>query len=330
MMTWFIILLGVAWWCAIRHVRTDIPLSADGFMIRNMTYTDDAVSAPYCWRPLAPWVGRVIGLKGGSIVGTIAFVYLCVRIVGDPIAAPLVALAIVFSPFYGEFFLWYWDYGDAINCAVTAWCVLATMTGSYWVVVPLVLVGFARESAALAVAVWVFAFHAASGAWTTGLLLAILPCAALTIAYTTRKEDRDNRHPLVEADRAATFRRWITFKTKSTGGHALVTFWHTLRPLRGFVLAVPFVFPYIQPSFRCGLLAFIPLAILAIPASGQSRAWGYGLPFLLPFVGRLAPEYICLLALVHVWYWGTGVAYFDETGGKHRFNAVERKWTALG
>jgi hypothetical protein len=134
-------------------------------------------------------------------------------------------------------------------------------------------------------------------------------------SYLLRNEDKENRHPLVEKTPYETLVRWV----KAKGTHVL-SYAHTVQALRGLAFTVPFMWGEVGNFARLGLLGFIPIWLLALPASGQSRIICYGFGLLIPFAAALPPGWLWLVVMLQ-WFWPVDYRLFDE-GGNVQFAYV--------
>jgi hypothetical protein len=170
------------------------------------------------------------------------------------------------------------------------------------VAVPLLLLaGLCRETLVAALAVVALLW------WP---IVAPLPVATGLLAYFTRKQDRENTHPLVEDTIYGTIRKWLRDKAAGSIRYAGV-----FQPFRGALFAVPFMWAAVSPFARISLVALPVAWLFSLPASGQTRIVLYGIGPVLAFVAACPPEWAAVLAMLS-WWWPVELYHHDERGTK--------------
>ena len=64
---------------------------------------------------------------------------------------------------------------------------------------------------------------------------------------------------------------------------------------------------------RLGLLGLVPVWLLSVPASGQSRIMCYGFVFFVPFLAAIPQPWLAFCALA-VAFWPIDWTTYDERG----------------
>lgn len=298
----------VAYFHWMNHViPEEYPMSGDTWYMRHMAFTDLPVTAPYCWRPLLPRLARYFGFFAVSYsasIATTAVIYFCV---GGGWRGFLCALIFMANGNIFHHNIRNPAYAEGLGQLLMISSVWAMGTGSLIAWPLFLLAALCRETIAASLGlVAVF--------WNPLLLIPLV--LGSCVAYLTRKEDKDNRHPLVEATPYDTLVRWARFK-----GLGAISYAHVIQPLRGLAIAVPFVWNDVGHFARLGLVGLIPIWLLALPASGQSRIMCYGFAYLIPFAAALDGPWLGVVTLLSV-FWIADVRAFDETGGGKTFGFV--------
>lgn len=294
-------LLATVYWHWIAHVLKSPSMSGDKWYLRRMAFTDDPISPPYCWRPLVPWIARWTGFKPLSYTANFASVLVLYAYVGGGWPGCAVALFYMGNIHTFRFHIKNPEYVDAVGQLLMFLGLWALREQSPWIFLIGILVGLARETPAMTLAV-IAAF------WYPP---AIAPIAVgLLWARFARQEAKDNRHPLVEDTAWSTVCRWA--KVKSAGA---LHWGHTVAPLRGSPYAMPFMWHAVGDFARLGAIGFVPIWLLALPASGQSRIMCYGIGLVAPFIAAANPEWQWIFAGI-AWFWPVDITTYDETGDK--------------
>lgn len=284
------------------YVLSQPEVSGDGFYMRRMAFTDKPVSPPYCWRPLHAFMARIAGFRALAVSSSLATCAVVYGYAGGGWTGLAVLAAFLGTQQIIAFNILCPEYGESTG---HLWFILSLWLlslGSPWAVLPMIAAMITRESL---------------GATLMLVSLFSLPWAAVPVAaagaaaYFFRREDRVNRHPLVEAGAVATLRRWLTVKKGAAFHYA-----HTVQSLRGVPWVVPFGWGGVSAHGHALLLGFVPLFLFGLPASGQSRQLAYGFGLLIPFLAAVPAEWQWLVAGT-CWFWPTGnIAVFDESGGE--------------
>lgn len=299
----FALLIGLYSY-AINHI-TQIPaMSADKWHIRHFAFTNEPVSPPYCWRPLFPILARHLGFKLVSYSASIATIVLIYRWVGGGWTGFLCAAMFVGNPHIFPFHIRNPEYTESLGQLLFMSSLWAVSVSSPLAWPLLLLSALCRETIAAALGIIVL--------FVNPLLLVPL-VAGSSVAWFGRKEEKENRHPLVEGTAVDTVKRWIKYKKGSA-----LHFAHVIQPLRCLAFTVPFMWHAVGPFARLGLLGFIPIWLLALPASGQSRIICYGFGLLIPFAAATPIEWLWVVAFFSV-FWPIDYAVFDESGGEKSF-----------
>jgi hypothetical protein len=298
------VLFGVALLIAahryyMHHVLDRWQISGDSFFIRRMAYTNLPVSPPYCWRPLVPALARMFGFSLVSYTSAFATVLAIYLYAGATWAGVACGLMFVGNNHMFSFTFKNPDYGDGVGqllMVLSLWA-MASHHPAVWLL--LLLCGFCRETISVSLATVALFWHP----------VYVVPLALSTfVAYFTRLEDKENRHPLIEPTVRGTIDRWIKHKGVGASHYA-----HVLQPLRGAAIAVPFVWDQVGDFARLGLLGCIPVWLLSLPASGQSRIMCYAWFFFIPFLVELPAEWLWFFTIV-AWFWPVDIRAFDEAG----------------
>lgn len=282
------------------HVAMEPDVNGDAWYMRRAAFTDNPVSPPYCWRPLLPWLARWLGFgpvtQGATLLTPLAlYGYL-----GGGWNAAAMAIAFVgIRPIFA-FNVKNQEYAEGLGHLLFVLALWGMRDGTWWAVPAVLAATLCREALGAALAVIAIL-------WAPLMLLPIGAAGAL--AYFTRREDKANRHPLVESTSYGTFVRWAKVK-RDLGLH----FAHTLQTTRLLGFSVPFVWHDVSAYARLGLAGILGLGFFAIPASGQSRHYGYAFALLAPFAASLGGEWCWLHALV-CWFWPYDYACYNESGG---------------
>lgn len=276
-------------------------VSGDGYYIRRIAFAKGkAVSKPYCWRPLYPFLARYLGfrpLSYASMLGAVIMLYL---VAGKGWAGAALAIGFFGNICIGRFAFRCPDYCDALGQFLFLSSIYALTQHSLWIVPLAGLCALTRENLGATVGIISLPFQP----WAFGVALA---CGLL--AYHLRREDHGNVHPLVKQTAYDTLAFWV--KAKKDG----VLHWaHTVQPLRGLPLFVPFGWNGASADTRFLLFGVAPLFAFAVPASGQGRLLCYSYGLIAPFVAACGPEWAWFACILQ-WFWPIDLASFDEGGG---------------
>ena len=275
-------------------------MSGDKWFIRQMAFTKDRISAPYCWRPLVPTLARWFGFRPITYLATVTTPLLIYFYAGAGWAGCAVALMFIGNKHLFSFHIRSPEYAEGVG----QWLVIASLwslsTGSVLIWPLLLLSALCRETLIAMLATLVVL----NG--EPVLLLPILTGAI--VAYTMRRETKDNKHPLVEKTAYGTVLRWAKEKQGDVLDYA-----HTIQPLRGLVFAVPFVWGDVSSFARVGLSGFVAIWLAAIPATGQCRIMSYGFVLLIPFAAALPGPWLWLFVIL-AWFWPGEWQKFSEAG----------------
>jgi len=300
-------MVALVYWHWLYHLINVPTMSGDKWYMRHMAFTDLPVSPPYCWRPLLPALARRLGFAPVSYLASVATPFVIYFWMGEGWRGFLCAMLFVGNHHLFQFNIRNPEYAEGLGQLLMVSSVWAVSAESALAWPLLLLAALCRETLAASLgAVVLF--------WNPLLLIPIAVGSAFS--WFTANEDKANRHPLVEGTAYETYARWARFK-----GHGVISYAHVFQPLRGIALAVPFMWDRVGDFARLGLIGFIPIWFLAVPATGQSRLMCYGFALLLPFVGALSPEWIWVFVFA-TWFWPFDVNAFDETGGEQSFGFV--------
>lgn len=283
------------------QILTPFEMSGDKWYLRQFAFTDQPISAPYCWRPLLPWLARVFGFKPVSYFCLVATPLLIYYYVGGGWVGFCCGLIWATNPHIFHFVVKNPEYVEGVGHFLLVACLMA-MQSSSWAFLPLAfLAALTRETLTATLGVLALLFNP----W------GLIPLAlGATVARLARKEDPNNQHPLIEDTYYGTVARWVREKGSRAFHYA-----HTVQPLRGLPLVVPFVWSEVGIEARLALVALIPIWLLGLPASGQSRIVCYGLVFFLPFVAALPVEWVWFVTLVSA-FWPIDFSTYNEAGAK--------------
>lgn len=279
-------------------------MSGDQWYITQFAYTDEPISAPYCWRPLVPMLARRLGFKLVTYTATIAIPFVIYYYMGGGWTGFFCAMLFVGNHHAYSFMAKNPEYADGVGQLLLISTVWAITVGSPLAWPLLLLCALCRETISAALGVFVLFFNP----WLLAPL--IVGSAA---AYFGRNEDKDNTHPLVESNPYETLKRWGRFKQLKALHYA-----HTIQPLRAVAFTVPFVWGSVGDLARYGLFSLIPIWLLAVPASGQTRIMCYGFVFFLPFFAALSVEWQAAVVML-TWFWPIDLRAFEE-GGDVKFS----------
>lgn len=277
-----------------------LTVSGDGYYIRRMAFANKPVSKPYCWRPLYPFLARYFGFRPVSYVCMAGAVFMVYLLAGKGWAGAALAIGFFGNICIGRFAFRCPDYCDSLGQFLFLASLYAMLQGSLWIIPLAALCALTREN--LGATVGLLSLYFQPWAFVAALLAGLL-------AYHLRREDYENVHPLVEKTSYETLVRWI--KAKKEG----VLHWaHTIQPLRGLPLLIPFGWSGATLDARFLLIGFVPIFFFALPASGQSRMLAYGFGLCVPFAAACGIECIWVAALLQ-WFWPFDLQAFDEGGG---------------
>jgi hypothetical protein len=142
----------------------------------------------------------------------------------------------------------------------------------------------------------------------TGSWMVVLSAGlAGAFAYLMRPEDKVNRHCLIEETNIETAARWI--KAKGVESFDWPQF---VGASRGAAFFLPWYWFSVSDFGRIAVLAYVPLWLLSIPASGVSRHLAYAFILFAPFIVAAGAEWAwswCLLS----WFWPIDFSRFRET-----------------
>lgn len=296
----------LGYWHWLHHCVNVTPMSGDKWYIRQMAFTDLPITAPYCWRPLVPRLGRYLGFTFLSYTATLATPVVIYFWVGGW-KGFLCAMIFVASHNTVYFSVRNPEYAEGVGQLLMFASVWAIGADSLLAWPLLLLAALCRETLTASLGAIVLF-------WNPWLLIPL--GVGASASWFTRNEDKDNVHPLVEKTTHDTIRRWAKFK-----GAGAISYAHVFQPFRGLAVAVPFMWDSVGDFSRLGLIGLLPIWLLALPASGQSRIMCYGYALLMPFAAALSIEWLGVLALL-AWFWPVDVRAFDETGGQQSFGFV--------
>lgn len=300
-------LTALGYWHWLEHVVNTSTMSGDKWYMRHAAFTDMPVSAPYCWRPLVPFIARFTGFTLLSYSASLASPVLIYYWIGGGWRGFCCAMLFVGNLNIYHFNVRNPEYAESVGHFLMLASLWAIQTGSPLAWPLLLLSALCRETLTGALGAIVL--------FVNPLLLAPLMLGS-AVSWFTRNEDKDNRHPLVERGIRDTVYRWAKHK-----GIGALSYSHVIQPLRGLAVAVPFMWGSVGDFARLGLVGFIPIWLLAIPASGQSRIMCYGFGLLVPFAAALPIEWLWVFVGL-VWFWPFDLRMFDETGGVQSFGFV--------
>jgi len=292
-------LLGL--WHVIHHVVQQPTMSGDKWHIRHMAFTGLPVSAPYCWRPLHPFLGRLFGFYGVSYAASLATPILIYYWMGSGWRGFLVALLFLGNSNIFPFHVRNPEYAESVGHLLFISALWAIQVGSPLAYPLVLLCALCRETIAAALLV-------VAAVWNPWLCIPIV--AGSASAYFTRKEDKSNLHPLVESTPYETLKRWLRIK-----GYAVISYAHVLQPIRGLAITVPLMWGRVGDFARVGTLGLIPIWLLALPASGQSRIICYGFALIAPFAAELPIGWLWGFVFL-TWFWPIDIAQYKESGSR--------------
>lgn len=295
---------AIAYWHWLHHVVNPSTMSGDKWYMRHFAFTDQPVSAPYCWRPLVPMLGRYLGFRLVTYTASLATPILIYFWMGGGWRGFLCALIFLGNTHTVMFNVRSPEYAEGVGQLLMFAGVWSMFAGSTLAWPVFLLAAMCRET--LPASLGLVALFV--NPW---LLIPLALGAGASWAF--RRQDHSNVHPLVEATPYATVLRWVKFK-----GQGALSYSHVFQPLRGAAIAVPFMWDSVGHLTRLGLIGLIPIWLLALPASGQSRIMCYGLAWIIPFCGALSVEWLWILVFA-TWLWPIDFSAFDETGGQKSF-----------
>ena len=288
-------------WHMVYHVVQQPVMSGDKWHIRHMAFTDLPVSAPYCWRPLHPLLGRWFGFYAVSYLASLATPIVIYYWMGAGWRGFLVALLFLGNTNMFPFHIKNPEYAEAVGHLLFI-AALWSMQEGAWVAYPLLLLcALCRETIAAPLLL-------IAAIWNPWMCIPLVIGSAF--AWLTRREDKDNRHPLVEATPYETLKRWM--RTKQD---AVISFAHVFQPLRGVAITVPFMWERVGDFARVGIIGLLPIWLLALPASGQSRIMCYGYALIVPFAAELPIGWLWGFAFL-AWFWPIDIACYKESGDR--------------
>jgi len=298
-------LTAYCWW--LYHKASPPVMSGDMWYMRQFAYTNNPVSAPYRWRPLLPWLARLFGFLPVSFLANALTPFVIFYYAGAGWAGFCCAAIFIANPYIFQFNVKAPEYAEGLGHFLFCSALFAMSLG-HWSAFPLALLcAMTRETLTAALGLICL--------FTNPWLLVPLSVGSV-IAWYARAEDKDNKHPLVEATYGGTVARWAKEK-----GWKILHFTHTLLPLRATPIAVPFMWHGVSDFARLGILGFIPIWLLAIPASGQSRIMCYGYILVVPFLAAI--PFPWLAAFTILWcFWPVDWKVFDESGAGCRFSVI--------
>ena len=278
-------------------------MSGDQWYMTQAAYTDEPISAPYCWRPLVPMMARRLGFPLVTYSATIATPFVIYGYLGGGWTGFLAASLFIGNNNLFTFSVKNPEYADGVGQFLLISTVWALTAGSPLAWPLLLLCALCRETITAALGVFVLFVNP----WF------LIPLIVGSVAaYLGRKEDKDNQHPLVEKTAYETVKRFGRLKGLNALHYA-----HTVQPLRAIAVAVPFMWSQVEHLARVGLLGVGAIWLLALPASGQSRIMCYGFVFFLPFFAALSVEWQGFFVFI-TWFWPADIRVFDE-GGDSKF-----------
>jgi hypothetical protein len=293
-------LASLGYWYWASHVIEQPTMSGDKWYMRQMAFTDQPISPPYCWRPLVPALARRLGFHLVSYSASVATPIVIYFMVGGGWTGTACALLFVGNNNIFTFNVKCPEYAESVGQLLMIGSVWAVSVDSVLAWPLLLLSALCRETIAAALGLIVLF-------WNPWLLIPLAVGSA--VAYLGRQESKDHRHPLIEGSAYDTLVRWARKK-----GAGVSAYPHVIQPLRGVAITVPFMWGSVGGFSRLGLLGFLGIWLLAVPASGQSRIMCYGFVLVLPFVAALPGPWLWFLVFA-TWFWPIDLYAFEETGG---------------
>jgi hypothetical protein len=278
-------------------------MSGDRWYMRLYAYTNDPVSPPYCWRPLLPYMARVAGFAPVSYLAIALTPLVVYGYVGGGWAGFACAMIFVGNRMVFSFNVSNPEYVEGVGQLLFISSLWALSVNSPWAWPLLLLAALCRETITAALGLIVLF-------WNPILLIPLAVGAG--VSYFTRREHTEavGRHPLVETTVYETVKRWVKVK-----GANCLHWAHTIQPIRGLALAVPFVWGGVGDFTRLSLVGCAAIWLLALPASGQSRIMCYSVGILLPFAAALPVWWLWFFVLI-AWFWPFDFSVYDESGGQ--------------
>lgn len=290
----------MVFWYWLYHIVIGTQMSGDKWYLSQFAYTGEPVTAPYCWRPLVPILARWFGFRLISYPAVAAIPIVVYFYVGGGWAGVACGLIVIGNPYLFAFNIKNPEYVEGVGQLL--------FIGSLWamreealILFPLLfLAALCRETIAAALgAIALF--------WCPlGLIPLVLGAVA---AYGLRNECKENQHPLVEKTPYGTLVRWVREK-----GASALSWPHIIQPIRGLAFSVPFVWSGAGDFARLGLIGLVPIWLLALPASGQSRIVCYSIGLFLPFAAGLPAEWLWAFVILS-WFWPVDYSAYKESGG---------------
>ena len=299
----------VGFWTWVWGWGTRRKVIGDAWHIRKQAYTGKPTSAPYCWRPLTPFLGRWLGFRFVSGLACWATPLVLYVYLGGGWAAVFVGLAFLGNRHIGIWALRNAENAEALGHLLLASTLLAIST-SHWAAYPLAFLAvMCRETLGAALGVIALVVN-------PFLLLPLAGGGAL--AWLTRREDKEHRHPLVKETPQATLKYWLEVKRADALGWPNV-----VAPVRGAIFAVPAMWGAVPDFARYALIAVPVVWAFSLPASGAQRLNAYTFALFAPFVYALGVEWAAIYALAS-WFWPYDFSRYDESGNTHgpRFRTV--------
>jgi hypothetical protein len=302
---WIVVSIAAAmvtfWHVAYRYGMRQ-KLIADAWHIRKQAFTGRPVSAPYCWRPFVPWLGRHFGFHSVAVLCCFASALVLYFYLGRGWAACAVAIAFVGNRHIVPWCLCNPENAEAVGHLLLISCLYALSTGS-WLVYPLAFLAvMTRESLGAVVG----CIALLTNPW------ALLPVAmGGALAYFRRREDHENHHPLVKETAWKTAKHWLEVKRTE-----VYSWSNVLAPTRGAMLAVPWMWSGVTDYQRLALIAVPVVWLFSIPASGAQRINSYAFALFAPFVVALGVEWCWTYAALS-WLWPIDFTLYDECGNSN-------------
>ncbi len=292
-----------AWWWFVYHVAIERGQSGDQICM-DYWMEREPVPPPYSWRVLLPLLSRPLKswfpVSYTAVFATSLLVY---GYLGGGWLGFAGVLGLLGCHSITMFNCKWPEYVDGLGQCMFIGAIWAMSTG-HWSAFILCAAAVATREA-LGAALGLVALFV--NPW---LLLPIGLAGGL--AYWQRPESDTWRHPLTMDSKWDTVRTWIDKKCRGTAAYHFTT---CIQPLRLWPLAIPFTWELVGGFAHVALLAYIPIWLFSLPASGVSRHMSYGFVLVAPFVVVL-PQTWLILALALMWFWPKELVVFDESGGR--------------
>lgn len=144
---------AVSYWLVMFRYLLPADVSGDSWYIRRFAFCTSRVSAPYCYRPLLPWLARFFGFRAVSIPAIWLTPLLVYGYVGGGEIGLACGLLWLGNPHISAFNVKNPEYTEGLGQCLLVGTIWAMSLGSWWAWPMAIACGLCRETCSAVVAV---------------------------------------------------------------------------------------------------------------------------------------------------------------------------------